>query len=394
LITASAGPRKRGHYVLLCVIFLAMTAPAYADHVTLRNGDGLTGRIASTSSTELIIDADLAGRVTLQWSAVSRVTPPTAVPAGVTLGPVNTSPTSTSPTGWEGSVNAGISVSHGNSETRGISTNGTMTRLGVHDRLGMFGAHLSSSVGTGADALTTARATRGGLRYDHDLVGRLFGFGFIDAENDLLQLLDLRTVGGGGAGAHLFKSGSTQMNGFGGVSYARDAYTEVTTTDTTTSTTTTTTTTPGGPPTTPGKGGTPPGQGGTPPGQTRVSRGGTPPAVVRSSLSRNVGEFLIGEDLTHQWSGNLGISQGFTVYPAVGDVADYRMSFDFSLWAQLNGWLQWNVSIADRYLHIPPAGGAVQNDTFVWTGLGITFGRGNGGTYTGTDGRRTPRARP
>jgi Protein of unknown function, DUF481 len=384
-----------GHYVFMAIC-LVPTANAFADHVTLKNGDGLTGRITSTSPTELTIDTDLAGRVTIQWSAVSRVTPPAAVPAGVTLGAADTPPASATSTGWEGTVNAGVDVSHGNTETRAISTNGTMTRLGPHDRLGMFGTHLSSSVGSGADAVTTARATRGGLRYDHDLHGSLFGFGFLDAENDVLQLLDLRTVGGGGAGMHLFRNGATQLNGFGGVSYARDAYTAVTTDTTTTTTTgTTTSTTTGGPPaTTPGKGGTPPGQGGTPPGQTRLTRGGTPPAVVRSSLTRNVGEFLIGEDLTRQWSGNLGISEGFTVYPAVGDVVDYRASFDFSLWAQLSGWLQWNVSIADRYLHIPPAGGAVQNDTFVWTGLGITFGRGNGGAYTGTDGRRTPRARP
>ena len=114
-------------------------------------------------------------------------------------------------------------------------------------------------------ALTTARATRGGMRYDHDLVGRLFGFGFVDAENDLLQLLDLRTVGGGGAGAHLFKSGSTQMNGFGGV-WMRATRTPPSPPRATTTTTTPTT---GGPTTTtPGKGGTPPGQGGTPPGQT------------------------------------------------------------------------------------------------------------------------------
>jgi hypothetical protein len=258
----------------------------------------------------------------------------------------------------------------------------------------MFGAHLSDSVGSGADAVTTARATRGGMRYDHDLQKTLYGFGFFDAENDLLQLLDLRTVGGGGAGAHLLKNDATQLNLFAGASYAHDAYSAGDTTTSSTTTTTTTTTTTGGPPAaTPGKGGTPPGQGGTPPGQTRVTRGGTPPTVVRSSLSRNVGELLVGQDLTHQLSGSMGISEAMTVFPALGNVADYRVSFDFSLWAQLNGWLQWNASVADRYLHIPPAGGAVQNDTFVWTGLGITFGRGESGAYTGADGRRTPRAR-
>ena len=289
---------------------------------------------------------------------------------------------------WHGAVNTGIDVSHGNTETRGISANGTVTRLGPRDRLGLFATHLSSSVGSGSDAVTTARATRGGVRYDHDLQKALYAFGFFDAENDLLQLLDLRTVAGGGAGAHLFRSDVTQVNTFAGASYARDSYTEVATTDTTS----TTATTAGGPPaTTPGKGGTPPGQGGTPPGQTRVTRGGTPPAVVRTSLNRNVGEFLIGQDLTHQLSGSAGVSEAFTVFPAVQEFADYRVSFDVTLWAQLNGWLLWNASVADRYLHIPPAGGAVQNDTFFWTGLGITFGRGASGAYAGADGRRTSR---
>jgi len=388
-----AGPAKAGHYVLMCALLLIPAAPALADHVALTNGDGLTGHIASTSSAELIIDTDLAGRVTIPWTAVSKVTPATAVPAGVRLGAAGASQPSSSST-WHGTVNAGIDVSHGNTETRGISTNGTVTRLGPRDRVGMFVTHLSSSIGSGADAVTTARATRGGMRYDHDLQKTLYAFGFFDAENDLLQLLDLRTVAGAGAGAHLFKSDMTQVNLFGGVSYARDNYTEVTTTDTSTTTTTTTGTAPGGPPpTTPGKGGTPPGQGGTPPGQTRVSRGGTPPDVVRTSLNRNVGEFLIGQDLTRQLSGNVGVSEALTVFPAVSDLADYRVSFDFTLWAQLNGWLQWNASVADRYLHIPPAGGAVQNDTFVWTGLGITFGRGDSGAYTGADGRRTSRGR-
>jgi hypothetical protein len=356
----------------------------------MKNGDSLTGHITSTSAIALTIETELAGRVTIQWNAVSSVTPSSALPAGVKLG-AGSPATPTTPA-WHGTLNSGIDLSHGNSETRGISTSGTATHIAPHNRLGLFGSHYSSSVGSGADAVTTARATRSGVRYDHDLHGPLYGFGFLDGENDVLQLLDLRTVGGGGAGAHLLNNAATQVNVFGGVSYAHDSYAEVTTT---TTTTTTSTATPDVPVTTPGKGGTPPGQGGTPPGQARVqvTRGGRPPSVVRTSLSRNVGEYVVGEDLTHQLSGNIGLSEAFTIFPAAGDVGDFRMSFDFSVWAQLNGWLQWHASIADRYLQIPPAGGAVRNDTFVSTGLGITFGRGDNGAYTGADGRRTPRAR-
>jgi putative salt-induced outer membrane protein len=288
---------------------------------------------------------------------------------------------------WHGALNAGVDVSRGNSETSTISTTAAFTRLAPRDRLGLFGRHLFSAIGSGANSVTTARVTGGGLRYDHDPIGPLYGFAFGDAENDPLQLLDLRTVVGGGGGAHVLKSDATQFNLFGGVSYARDAYAAAITT------TTTTTTSP--PATTTGPRITPPGQGGTPPGLSgvRPTRGGTPPAVVRTSLSREVGEFLVGQDLTHQLSDSVSLTEGLTIFPATNDVNDYRVSFDLSLWAQINSWLQWNVTVADRYLNIPPAGGAVQNDTFVSTGLGITFGRGDSGTYGGSDGRRPPSTR-
>ena len=277
---------------LAILITGVVSAPkeALADHVVLTNGDSLTGGIAFVSKTELAIDTELTGRVTIKWSGLSRVTSTAPVRATlatgrtvegvavmadgrlsirqtngttvfVDLATVRTLDVANTPAGapsWHGTLNVGLDVSRGNSETSTISTNGTATRLGPHDRLGLFGTYLFSTVGSGTDAVTTARATRGGVRYDHDLLGPLFGFGFGDAENDLLQLLDLRTVIGGGAGAHVLKTGATQFNLFGGVSYAKDSYATATATTTITTTTTATTTT--GPPI------TPPGLGGTPPG--------------------------------------------------------------------------------------------------------------------------------
>ena len=114
---------------------------------------------------------------------------------------------------------------------------------------------------------------------------------------------------------------------------------------------------------------------------------------MRTESTRSVGEYLFGQDTSHAFSDAVLLDERFTLFPAVNDSNDYRVSFDLSLTARLNQWLQWNVALADRYLHIPPAGGAVQNDTSVSTGLGIVFGNGSGGGYTGADGRRpaTPR---
>jgi len=349
--------------LVLVMVLIAFPASARADHLVLKNGDMLTGKVTSTSPSSVTIETDLAGRVTIKRDAIASLA--TSSPASGGVPPADAAT-------WQGAINSGWNLSRGNAETATVSTYGTGTRLGPVDRLGLFGNYLFSNIGSGEEAVTTAKAMRGGARYDHDLTRRTFAFAFGEAERDPPQLLESRAVVGGGAGSHLRKTAMSQFNVFAGVSYARDRYIEVITT------TVTTPTTPA-----PGAPATPPGQGGTPPGQAR--RGGTPPAVVRDETSRDLGELLIGEDWNQHLSDSLSVSQSFRYFSAFGNAQDSRLSFDLSLSAQLNGWLQWNVTMWDRYLNIPPAGGAVQNDLFIATGLGITFGGGGGG-YNGADG--------
>ena len=368
--------------LLLCsaiVLTVAWTMPssAAADHLVLTNGDTLTGTIVSQSATNVVFETALAGRVTVRRAAIASLTPSVEKASA----PVTTE--AAGPT-WHGVANAGVDASRGNSPTATVTTNTAVTRVGALDKLGVFGAYLYSKNGAGDAATTNVRAARGGARYDHDVAGPLFGFGFGDLENDALQLLKLRTVFGGGAGLHVVKNDATQLNVVGGASFAHDAYTSETT-----STTPTPTTTPSG-----SNGPSPNASGrglATAPGLSKSGRNGTPPAVVRTSLSRDVGEVMIGQDLWRQVNTAVSVTEQFGFFPALGDVQDYRVSFDFALGVQLNGWLQWNLTVADRYLHIPPAGGAVQNDAFLSTGLGITFGGGASGAYTGTEGRRAAR---
>ena len=351
--------------LVLALVLVGFRADAWADHLVLKNGDTLTGAVTSMTATDLTIETELAGRLTVKRASIAALTS--------SQFSLDAAPPAPAPS-WQSAINAGWDMSRGNAETATISTFGTATRLGPSDRFGLFGSYLFSNVGSGGDAVTTAKSVRGGTRYDHDLTRAMFAFGFADAEHDPPQLLEIRTVVGGGAGVHLRKTPTTQFNLFAGVSYARDSYTEVTTSPTTS---------PSTPPTT-GAPATPPGQGGTPPGLAR--RGGTPPAEVRTELSRHLGEYLVGQDWNQQLSDGVNASQSFRFFPAFSNAEDYRVSFDLSLSAQLTGRLQWNVSLSDRYLNIPPAGGAVQNDLYLSTGLGITFGSGGGGSYKGTDG--------
>jgi hypothetical protein len=194
----------------------------------------------------------------------------------------------------------------------------------------------------------------------------MFAFGFAEAEHDPPQLLDLRTVVGGGAGVHLHKTSSSQFNLFAGVSYARDTYDDVTTA----------TTAPRSPRRRPARRYTS-GTGGTPPGW-RAAAARLPPScalncrvISASSRRRRLEPAAVGR---------CNRVPLVPVLPALGNAQDYRLSFDLSLSAQLNGWLQWNVSMSDRYLNIPPAGGAVQNDFFLSTGLGLTVAAAAVGT--------------
>jgi hypothetical protein len=395
--------------VVAAIIVCGISSRVWADQIVLKNGDKVTGRIDAVSKNELIVATESAGRVAIKWKAVVSVTATTYVRSTLhdgqvvvgmlvvsegriaiqqrngTMAPVDLDSVQGFDLGtageavWRGVFTAGVELSRGNAETLTVATTDVATRVGPHDRLGLFGTYLFSSVGTGANEVTTAHTARGGGRYDHDLIGALYGFEFAEADTDPLQLLDHRVVLGGGLGVHVFKTGMSQFNVFAGVSWAADRYAQGTTTTGTGTGST-------GTSTSPGQGGTA-GQSSSAPGQNKIqpTPGGTPPAVVRTTLSRNVAEALTGQDFFQQLSNSVGLSEGLTFYAATASTSDYRISFDLSLWAQLNGWLQWNLTLADRYLHIPPSGGAVQNDTYLTTGLGITFGGGANGAYKGAD---------
>ena len=81
-------------WVLLSIF--GLSSLLFADQVVLSNGDRLTGTITKSDGKTLVIKTDLAGEITIQWTAVQSLT--SAAPlhvvtqAGKTVvGPVTTS---------------------------------------------------------------------------------------------------------------------------------------------------------------------------------------------------------------------------------------------------------------------------------------------------------------
>ena len=64
---------------------------------------------------------------------------------------------------------------------------------------------------------TSANATSGGARYDHNLNPKLFAFGSGDFSSNALQNLNLRSIAGGGFGWHASKSAKQSFDVLGGI---------------------------------------------------------------------------------------------------------------------------------------------------------------------------------
>src|ERR1700691_3722940 len=163
-------------WVLLSIF--GLSSLLFADQVVLSNGDRLTGTITKSDGKTLVIKTDLAGEITIQWTAVQSLTSATPLhvvtAAKTVVGPVTTSDgslaVSTTPggpvevpraevtalrndqaqaayekslhpsllQGWVGGANIGFALTGGNSETKNHAIAFTADRKTSHDEIALY----------------------------------------------------------------------------------------------------------------------------------------------------------------------------------------------------------------------------------------------------------------
>lgn len=175
----------------------------------------------------------------------------------------------------------------------------------------------ASALANGKNA-DTAQAVRGGIGYDRNVGARLFVNTFNDYEYDRFQNLDLRFVIGGGFGLKAVKGERGALSLVGGADYNHSSFS-------------------------------------------------TP-------LTRSSAEAYWGDDYTLKLAGASSFMQSFRMFNNLSDTGSYRLNLDAGLATKLKKWLNWNVSLSDRYLS-NPAPGRKTNDWLYTTGLGLSFGR-------------------
>jgi len=349
----------------VALIVLVAAVPALADQVSLKNGDRLTGTIVQSDGKILVLHTEYAEDVTVKWDSVKGIesSEPLRVelPNGKTaIGPVSTTDdtvkvaTSSGEVvapvgsikglsqqaayekmekasilqGWKGGLNAGFSLTGGNSETTNLAIGFLAARQSLKSKLGMYAntvyatstttiVSIVSPPGTTNVTSTTANTESGGIRYDHDLNPKMFAFVAADFFADALQGLNLRSVFGGGLGYHAIKNDNTTLDFLGGINYTRESY---------------------------------------------------------PTLQRNLVALTLGEELMHKAGKSTVLNQKLYFFPDLNSAGNFRGTFDFASVTKINKRFGWQNSFADVYVTNPPVG-KKQNDVILTTGLNVAFGQ-------------------
>lgn len=344
--------------LLFFVLYCALYQVALADQITLKNGDRLTGTITKVDAAKLSIKTEFAGEIDVQLAAVDSITSDapvyvTSKDGRVIVGTLKTvdgrieiqtadvekvtlakediqllrsqaeqalyeaAIEKQNRASYVGSLDAGLSLTRGNSDTIIASIGTQSARTTQKDKLSLFAAGLFARNNTTGISVTTAEAIRGGVRYDRNISDRLFGFALTDLERDRFQQLDLRLVLGGGLGFHARRTERTRLDLFAGGSFNQEFFS--------------------------------------------------------TGLRRKSAEALIGNELTYKLSDFVTIGERAVFYPNISDFGEYRLTFDSSAAVRLSRRLSLQVTLSDRFLSNPPPG-LKKNDLLLTTGIRATFG--------------------
>jgi putative salt-induced outer membrane protein YdiY len=341
----------------ICLLALIASNLLFADQVTLKNGDVITGQIVKKDGDHLTLKSEFMGEVTMPWGAITSVKSDNplyvVLPDGSQVnGKIATeasnvevqtpNKTATSPLGqvsairnadeqkkyerlltpswkdlWAGYFDLGFALARGNARTDTLTTGFVAARVTNHDKTALVFNQIYSTARINGLNGTTADAARGGISYSRDITPRVFFNVQNEDEYDTFQSLNFRFTAGPGIGFHAIKNEKTVLDLLAGGDYMHESFTD--------------------------------------------------------NTSRNFAEVNGGDDLSYKLSGVTSLTQSFRVFDAPGN-GEYRLSFDLGAATTIRKWLSWQVSASDRFLSAPIFG-RKRNDILLTTGVRVTFAR-------------------
>ncbi|PWU00600.1 MAG: hypothetical protein C5B51_24880 [Terriglobia bacterium] len=334
-----------------------------ADQITMKDGDRITGEIVKKDGQTVTMKSKNFGTVTLKWDDIGAIrtdqplivvlsggrsvkaslqtqdggiqivapAAPETVPASTIVALRNDAEEHAferlQHPGlldlWTITGGLNIAGTNGNAETSTLTTPFTFERNSNTSRTKAYFNSIRSTARVNGVSAQTANAVRGGWAYDRNLTRRVFLDGFNDYEYDRFQSLDLRVVLGAGAGYHVWSRESNHLSFLGGGAWNRDAF----------------------------------------------SASASLPAFTRNS-----GGAYWGDDFSYRLLRGTNLTEAFRMFDNLSQTGEYRMNFDVVAATPIKKWLNWTVSLSDRYLS-NPVPGRKRNDFLYSTGLAVSFSR-------------------
>ena len=307
------------------IALFALSSALFADQVTLKNGDRLTGTVVKSDGKTLVLHTDAAGDVTIQFAAITDIKTEqelhVSIKGGKTaVGPVTTTEgkieiaTKTGGTveapkddvtlirndaeqaaydkslhpglahGWNGGANVGFSIARGNSQTENLALAFNAVHPTLNDKITLYASSIYTKSDLPAPPTISANVEQGGLRYDRNVNPRTFVFAAADFQANALQFLDLRGVYTGGFGYHAIKSDTTTLNFLGGINFTHETYSD-----------------------------------------GALIAPGVPASY---GVTNKFAALTLGEELLHKVGKSTVVTQNFYFYPDLSDTSNYRGTFN------------------------------------------------------------------
>jgi putative salt-induced outer membrane protein len=358
----------------ILLALLAVAPTLFADQITLKNGDHLTGKIVKSDGKTLLLKTDFAGDVTLKFDSISAIKTDKELHISTSdkktvVGPVSGDDgklevaTKSGPVevpasnvalirsdeeeaayqkslhpgllhGWNGGANVGFSLARGNSQTSNLALAVNAVHPTLNDKTTIY----LSSIYTNNDLATpteVANLIQGGIRYDHNLAPRLFTFVSADFISNALQNLDLRGLYAGGLGWHAINSANSTLDLSGGLDYTHETYSD----------------------------------------GALVTPVTIPPTYVSYGVTNRFMALTFEEDFMHKiGKGSTVITEKLNFLPDLSNTGEYQGSFLLGTVTKLGKWLGWQNQFSDIYVSNPPIG-TKKNDLILTTGLNFSFTR-------------------
>lgn len=232
---------------------------AQADQIKLKNGDMLTGQIVKKEATTVLFKTDYAGVINVLWAEVENITSDEPVhivlsdgsnlrgelveadPGDAELllensnqqkdfGLLKTRYINPSPelTGegytWTGNINAGATLTSGNSDTKGLRLDAETVFRAMKNRFTVGGAFNRLN----DHGRTTQFNSRGNGKYDRFLSPQWYVYANTSFENDRFRDLRLRSTAGGGSGYQIFETPNLNLSIEGGMVYIKEDFYQAT----------------------------------------------------------------------------------------------------------------------------------------------------------------------